>query len=184
MASPAVSTEIYLKILSVAKCLRGFGFKDLEDLLTISHRVAWKAGDRVFSEQDQGRDMFVICSGKISIYRETDRGKLALASLGIGESFGEIGLVRAGTRSASASAATDTLALRVDHQRLYTVPNVSALLYKNIAGALAERLSNANDIIVFQAQSGGMTPAMSTADGGPKRDDPPEGLNPHDETIR
>lgn len=176
MAGPEISTEIYLKILSVAKCLRGFGFQDLEDLLSISHKISWKAGENVFSEQDQGRDMFVICSGKITIYRATGRGELALASLSIGESFGEIGLVRAGRRSAGARAAADTLALRVDHERLFTVPQVSALLYKNIASALAERLTTANDIIVFQAQTGGKTPSLSTVGVGRKRKGPLDGL--------
>ena len=64
-------------------------------------------------------------------------------------------------------ALEDTLALRICYERLMEAPDAASLLFRNIAKALAERLNSANDIIVFQSQSGGKTPPLSTI-GNPR----------------
>lgn len=157
--------DIHLKVLSLSKCFKGFGLGELRQLLAISTKAVWKAGEDIFIEGDSGRDMFIICSGKVSIWRENAGDDLALASLSVGESFGEMALVDVGKRSAGAKAVEDTLALRVSYDRLKEAPDAASLLYRNIAKALAERLNSANDIIVFQSQSGGKTPPLSTIGG-------------------
>ena len=146
--------ETQLKIISLAKCLHGFGFVDLNQLLSVSSKAAWKKGEDIFQQGDPGRDMYIICAGKVNIWRHSAGKRLELAILSAGESFGEIGLVDAGKRSAGAQALEDTLALRISHDRLYEVPAAAAILYRNIAKALAERLTIANDIIIFQSQHG------------------------------
>ena len=160
--------DIHLKILSMSKCFKGFGIEDLKQLLAITTKAFWKAGQDIFVEGDSGRDMFIICSGKVCIWRENAGHDLALASLSVGESFGEMGLVDDGKRSAGAKAIEDTLALRICYERLMEAPDAASLLFRNIAKALAERLNSANDIIVFQAQSGGKTPPLSTI-GNPRK---------------
>ncbi|MFA7267922.1 MAG: cyclic nucleotide-binding domain-containing protein [Sterolibacterium sp.] len=163
--------DVHLKVLSMSKCFWGFGIADLKQLMAISTKAFWKAGENIFSEGAPGRDMYIICSGKVSIWRENAGQPLALANLSVGESFGEMGLVDDGKRSASAKAAEDTLALRICYDRLKEAPDAASLLFRNIARALAERLNSANDIIVFQSQSGGETPPLSTVGGArkPKR---------------
>ena len=150
--------DIHLKILSMSKCFRGFGMEDLKQLLAITTKAAWKAGQDIFIEGDPGRDMFIICSGKVSIWRRNAGSELIVASLSVGESFGEMGLVDDGKRSACAKAVENTLALRICYERLMEAPDAASLLFRNIAKALAERLSSANDAILFQSQSAGKTP--------------------------
>lgn len=157
--------DLHLKILSMSKCFKGFGMEDLRQLLAITSKASWKAGDDIFLEGDSGRDMFIICSGKVCIWRHNAGETLALANLLVGESFGEMGLVDDGKRSAGAKAVEDTLALRVCYERLKEAPDAASLLFRNIARALAERLNSANDIIVFQSQSGGKTPPPNTIGG-------------------
>ena len=164
--------DVHLKILSMSKCFKGFGVADLKQLLAISTKAVWQAGEDIFIEGDSGRDMFIICSGKVSIWRQNAGTDLALASLSVGESFGEMGLVCDGKRSAGAKAVQDTLALRICYERLMEAPDAASLLFRNIAKALAERLNCANDIIVFQSQSGGKTPPLTTKGNLRKR--PPE----------
>ena len=57
--------DIYLKALSLSKCFNGFGLEDLKQLLAISTKASWKAGEDIFVEGDPGRDMFIICSGAV-----------------------------------------------------------------------------------------------------------------------
>lgn len=154
--------ETFFKLLGFAKCLKGFELDDLRSLLSISSKAIWEKGETVFVEGDMGRDMFIICSGKVSIWRKNGGGKVSLASLAEGESFGEMGLVRGGGRSAGATAVEPTIALRIHYERLHQAPSAAAALYKNIAKELAERLKIADDIIVFQSQSGAEHPPLMT----------------------
>jgi CRP-like cAMP-binding protein len=147
--------DVFVKLLSIAKCLRSFGVDDLRNLLSISSKAIWKAGDEIFIEGDQGRDMYILCSGKVNIWRKNGAEKVSLANLAEGESFGEMGLIRGGARSANASAVAQTIALRINQERLHQVPSTAALLYKNLARELAEKLHAANDTIVFQSKAVG-----------------------------
>lgn len=154
--------EVFIKLISLAKCLNGFGLDDLRDLLNISSKATWRTGESVFIEGDQGRDMYIICSGKVNIWRKSGGQKVSLANLAEGESFGEMGLIRGGERSAGATALENTVALRISFEKLHQAPSAAAVLYKNIAKELAERLKIANDIIVFQSQSGAGQPPLMT----------------------
>jgi len=154
--------ETFSKLLSLAKCFKGFGLEDLRSLLSISSKATWHAGEHVFTEGSDGRDMYIICSGKVNIWRKNGGVKLTLANLSEGESFGEMGLIRGTGRSAGATAVEETIALRICYDRLCQAPSAAALLYRNIAHALAERLEIANDIIVFQSQMGAELPPLST----------------------
>ncbi|MDD2915575.1 MAG: cyclic nucleotide-binding domain-containing protein [Gallionella sp.] len=154
--------EIFSKLLSLAKCFKGFGTEDLRELLKISTKATWQAGEHVFTEGSDGRDMYIICSGKVSIWRKNGGEKVSLANLSEGESFGEMGLIRGTGRSAGATALEETVALRVHYEKLYQAPSAATLLYRNIAQALAERLKIANDIIVFQSQTGADLPPLLT----------------------
>lgn len=160
--------EVFVKLLSLAKCLKGFGVEDLRNLLSVSSKAIWRTGENVFLEGEQGRDMFIICSGKVNIWRKSGGERVSLANLAEGESFGEMGLIRGGERSAAASALEETIALRINYERLHQAPLAAATLYRNIARGLAERLTIANDIIVFQSQAGGELPALMTI-GRPRR---------------
>ncbi|TAJ76598.1 MAG: cyclic nucleotide-binding domain-containing protein [Gallionellaceae bacterium] len=154
--------EIFVKLISLAKCLKGFGVEDLRDLLSISSKAVWKTGEHVFIEGEQGRDMFIICSGKVSIWRKSGGEKVSLANLAEGESFGEMGLIRGGERSAGATALEPTVALRISYEHLHQAPSAAVTLYRNLARELAERLKIANDIIVFQTQAGAEPPPLMT----------------------
>lgn len=151
-----------IKIISLAKCLHGFGPVDLKQLLSVSSKVAWKAGEDVFFEGDSGRNMYIICAGKINIWRKSAGKSLSLASLSVGESFGEMALVDTGKRSAGAKALEDTLALCISYEGLHKAPAAASILYRNIAKALAERLTIANNVIVFQSQTGADLPLLRT----------------------
>lgn len=58
----------------------------------------------VFNERDSGRDMFIIESGKIKIFRIRNGREIVLAVLKKGDFFGEMALFSGQVRSASAQA--------------------------------------------------------------------------------
>jgi CRP/FNR family cyclic AMP-dependent transcriptional regulator len=68
----------------------------------------------VFEENSIGREMFVVCSGRVKLFTEPDNGRRTLlATLGPGQHFGEMALVDKSPRSATAVAAQDNTRLVV-----------------------------------------------------------------------
>jgi CRP/FNR family transcriptional regulator len=73
-------------------------------------RAVFRSGERIFSEFDEADECYVVDVGnvKITSTNATDQRELSFAVLGPGEIFGEMALIDAKTRSASATAVTDT----------------------------------------------------------------------------
>ncbi len=61
-----------------------------------------KAGELLFKKGDKGNEMFIIRSGSIRVYVETDNKEKTLAILGPGEFVGEMSLLSGQARTASA----------------------------------------------------------------------------------
>ncbi|MBC7541725.1 MAG: Crp/Fnr family transcriptional regulator [Candidatus Sericytochromatia bacterium] len=72
------------------------------------HLTHFSRGDTVFTEGSVGNVAYLIRSGAIVIHRTVDNEDILLALLSPGEVFGEMALVTAGTRTATATAAEDT----------------------------------------------------------------------------
>ena len=73
-------------------------------------RAVFRSGERIFSEFDEADECYVVDVGnvKITTTNAADQRELSFAVLGPGEIFGEMALIDAKTRSASATAVTDT----------------------------------------------------------------------------
>lgn len=139
------------KLLTLAKCLNGFSMIDLRNLLKISSKEIWQENEQIFDEGSEGRDMYIICSGKVNVWRNNGEKIISLANLSEGDSFGEMGLVCNVGRSAGVSTLEKTVALRIHYDKLSQAPSATTILYRNIAKSVSERLKVANDIIVFHS---------------------------------
>jgi CRP-like cAMP-binding protein/ribosomal protein S18 acetylase RimI-like enzyme len=73
-------------------------------------RIVFRAGEPIFMEGDEAEECYVIDGGsvKITTKNAADGRELVFATLGPGEIFGEMALIDDKTRSANASAETDT----------------------------------------------------------------------------
>ncbi|GJD95602.1 EAL domain-containing protein [Methylobacterium iners] len=70
-------------------------------------RVILPAGSPLFEEGEAGRAAYLIVEGGIEIFLRREGGEVRLATRGAGEIVGEMALLDAGPRSASARAASD-----------------------------------------------------------------------------
>src|SRR5436190_4956341 len=89
-------------------------FKDspetiLADLAPLMKEEEIEQGTVVFEENEPGDCMYIILSGEIQIHK----GKTTLAVLGEKEVFGELSLLDAETRSATATAKTDCVLFKI-----------------------------------------------------------------------
>ncbi len=111
----------------------------------ISEFHEFKKGDVLVHQGSIGRDMYVLLSGKAVVMRDSEGEQRKLAQLQPGETFGEIGYIRATERTANVVATEDVTALRFNYERMQQdlkfFPNIVAKLNFNISHILGERLA-------------------------------------------
>lgn len=82
----------------------GLANNELDEIVEGTHRIKIKAGDVVMLERFSGEQFLVILGGEVAVIRGGDH----VASLGVGDFIGEIGMLTGGDRTASVFAQTDT----------------------------------------------------------------------------
>lgn len=98
------------------------------------------AGSRVFAEGDVGRSCYVMLKGAVEVHKQHGTSSTVVATLGVGECFGEMALVRDDVRTASVVAQGDCVTLRLDRAAIDANVTGAAAVYRNIAAILAHRL--------------------------------------------
>ncbi len=88
----------------------------IQQVLQGCREILLKPGQCLFKEGESGDSMYLIYSGEIVVHRQ---GK-QLAKRGPGEYFGEMGMIQADRRSASAKAVGETHLLELDREKFYS----------------------------------------------------------------
>lgn len=148
----------YLSVMADSLCdafsrihiFAGISPAALELVCSLAQHCAFPEGTVVFKEGDPSGEMYVIEKGVIEILRAGEDGKpLVIASLDEGDFFGEMSLLEARRRCATARCKTASTAhsLRgVDLLRLYhEMPDQYAIIILNIARDLSRRLHALDD---------------------------------------
>ncbi len=103
-----------------------------------------KEGELILAQDDSGREMYIIESGQVEIFRSAAAGERRLRVLEAGDFFGEMALLDDQPRGASARALTDAKLLLIDHstfdQMLRRYPEVAIRMLRK----LCERLRAAS----------------------------------------
>ena len=111
----------------------------------ISEFHKFPKGDVLIQQGSIGRDMYVLLSGKAEVIREHDGTQHKLAEILPGQTFGEIGYIRATERTATVVTTEDVQALRFNFERMQQdlkfFPNIVAKLNFNISYILGERMA-------------------------------------------
>lgn len=95
-----------------------------------SRRLEFSAGQGIFAEGDPPDYCYQVFRGRVHIVLQSGGRSEVIASVGPGEVFGEMGIIDAGPRSASAIAAEDTVCIA------YSSANIFEQLEKNPATAI------------------------------------------------
>ncbi len=95
----------------------------------------------IFNENDPGDCMYIILSGQVQIHK----GKTDLAILHDKEVFGELSLLDAETRSASATAKTDCILYKIDQEPFYELIDTRPEVARGFIKILCTRLRQLNE---------------------------------------
>jgi len=121
-------------------------FKDtpeniLADLAPLMKEMEYEQGTEIFKEGETGDCMYIIQQGNIKIHK----GNTTLAILKEKEVFGELSLLDADTRSASATADTDCLLYKIDQEPFYELMDERPEVAKGFIKILCQRLRTMNE---------------------------------------
>lgn len=100
----------------------------------------------IFEEGSMGRELFVVLTGSVDIVKSVAGNDVVLASLGKGEFFGEMAVIDASPRSATAVSAVDhTRVMRINHARFVYLVSQQPAFALMIMDALSRRLRASNN---------------------------------------
>jgi CRP/FNR family cyclic AMP-dependent transcriptional regulator len=101
---------------------------------------SYTAGSTIFSQGEEGHQMFVIVEGQVDIVLDGE----VVQSLEEGEFFGEMSMIDHSPRSASAVARTDCRLAVVDEKRFAFLIQQTPFFALQVMKGMADRLRSAN----------------------------------------
>ncbi len=132
----------FLRSLTFCEGLSG---KELGYLLQSFHAKVYEEGENLFMEEDIGRALFVVETGKIELTKAGSDGKARrIALLEPGSFFGEMALLEQMPRSASAAALEKSRVLLLYRSKLDSIlhyhPRIGVSIMTHLAKLLSARL--------------------------------------------
>lgn len=113
----------------------------LAELAPLMQEEEVEEGIVIFRESEPGDCMYIILSGEIQIHK----GKTTLAILKEKEVFGELSLLDAETRSATATAQTDCVLFKIDQEPFYELIDTRPEVARGFIKMLCNRLRQLNE---------------------------------------
>ncbi|HEX5062726.1 MAG TPA: GGDEF domain-containing protein [Kofleriaceae bacterium] len=141
MASKLEQSELY-----GLKALRGVSLDSVEELLGTCELRRLAPGDVLLTLGQPNDTMYMILSGELSIHLEGPTSE-AVATLGPGETVGELSVIDQSPASAYVVAAEPTRLLAIDEPRFWNLVNASHDFAINLLLSLAKRLRANNSTV-------------------------------------
>ncbi len=139
-----------LSLLKEVAFFEGLTAGQLAKVAEIGTLRSFPAGTFIFSEGDDGDDMYVVMRGKVRISKQVPGiGEEALAILGPGQYFGEMAIIEDSPRSADAIAHSGCELLVFSRRRLdelmFTDKDLAYVLLWAFVHTLSSRLRETSD---------------------------------------
>ena len=109
--------------------------------------VAFKAGDTIICEGDEGDTAFFIVSGAVDVAVGRGANAKVVGRLEIGDVFGEMCLIEPGPRSATVTAACDTECLAACYQEFIAAIEENPERAVGFMKTLVRRLRKMNELL-------------------------------------
>lgn len=129
-----------LNQLSKVELVRSLPPEDMEGVLTCVEPVEFAQGDILFRQGDPGNALYLINEGQIDIVTGSDGDRKTIATLGAGQSFGEMALLNNDSRTATAVAAENTQLLKIGKDQFDALMEISPGLRKAVEQLNSKRI--------------------------------------------
>ena len=126
---------------------------------------------KILEEGDSSRDLFLVDDGSIEIQRDTPYGVFSLASLAVGDLFGETSFVDDHARSGDAVARGETTLFTVHQASAFKVmeedKRFALALYWTIWKSLSQKLRRTNETLAHFFTKAKMPPSQKELQSSP-----------------
>ena len=116
----------------------------LSSIVPIMHEVSFGPEEEIFAQGALGHSLFIVYAGEVGIFS----GARQLATFRAGDFFGELALLDAEPRSATAVAQSPVTAFRLDQDDFYDVMEERPEVLRGILRVLCQRLRRQNEVAV------------------------------------
>lgn len=120
------------------------------ELFTHSEMHTYSNDKFLFHQGDTGGTLFFVVTGEVDIFLEGGREPRRIATMGVGDLFGEMSMLEGLPRSASTQAKGTTTVLEFDLENKETSSEVTLKVLTYIAKGLSQKLRKINSIILEQ----------------------------------
>lgn len=131
----------------------GLKKRELREIEKLVHHREYSDGEVVFNHGDPGLGMYIIISGSVQIVNNQDADNIIVYSeLNDGDFFGDMALVDASDRSATALSKGSTRLIAFFRPELQDImtrsPSLGNKILMNLAGVIATRLRQTNENLI------------------------------------
>jgi hypothetical protein len=132
------------------------------------------AGERIFTEGDAGTTMYIVQSGKVRLYRETEGSKRTLGEMQKGDFFSEMTILEGLPRTTSAEAVDDVELIEINSTTFDRMIKGNIEIAVRLLRKLSIKLRAAEQRIQELEKNGARPPATqrTTAAPSPSPHDP------------
>ena len=136
----AVASQDLRTFLSRQSLFEEMSPEDLDTLLGMARVRELEPGDHLFREDEPGEAMYFVIDGKLEITKYIEGRTDLLATRGPGEVIGEMSVVTADPRVATATAVEKSRVLEIDHAAFRTMMTCSGSAALTIMRTMGRRL--------------------------------------------
>ncbi len=131
--------------LEASKLFRKLDAAELSALRQIARERTFPAGEAIFKEGDKGDGVYVVKDGQVEISVQiAPNNHRVFASINPGEIFGEMAVLELKPRSATATAARDSVVYFIPRDELLVMVSRSAALSLELLREISQRLREFN----------------------------------------
>ncbi|MBA3033407.1 MAG: cyclic nucleotide-binding domain-containing protein [Gammaproteobacteria bacterium] len=142
--------RLLFKLAERVKAFQGLKPAEISELLARTEKCSFEAGAQIVKEGSVGNHMYIILDGEAVVSKKGRDGELELARLSSADSFGEMALADNEARSATVSALSPCVLVRLSDQLLNSHPEIGMKVYRNIARVVSARLRSADEALAWR----------------------------------
>lgn len=142
--------RLLFKLAEHVKAFHGLSPAEIGEVLTHAEKCTFEPGMTIVKEGSVGTHMYIIIEGEASVAKQGRSGEVELARLTATDSFGEMALADNETRSASVTALTPCVLVRLNDRIVNSRPEIGVKIYRNISRVLSARLRAADEALAWR----------------------------------
>jgi CRP/FNR family transcriptional regulator, cyclic AMP receptor protein len=128
-----------VQALQVVPAFANLDEHTLVHIVGASENLFWSAGSAVFEKDSPGDALYIVLSGRIGIFDVDDGKEVQLATIGVGDFFGEFSLLLHTTHTKVARALEDSELMVLPKESLQELLNANPALGDHLRRKMEER---------------------------------------------